>query len=41
MNNSEEYQKYLESQVVMKQYGIKGYSTGSSDSGSKEENTAL
>lgn len=37
MNNSEEYQKYLESQVVMKQYGIKGYATGSTESSGSQE----
>ena len=37
MNNSEEYRKYLESQVIMQQCGIKGYATGSTESSGSEE----
>lgn len=38
MNSTEEWLRYIESQVIMKQYGVKGYASGSSDpSGSVEE----
>ena len=42
MNSTEEWLRYIESQVIMQQHGIKGYATGSTESsGSQEQNIAL
>lgn len=41
MNSTEEWLRYIESQVIMKHYGINGYGTGSvNNSGSNGDNIA-
>lgn len=37
MNSTEEWLRYIESQVIMQQHGIKGYATGSTESSGSQE----
>lgn len=37
MDSTAEWLRYIESQVIMQQYNIKGYETGSTESSGSEE----